>query len=78
MVHQSEYLYSQISYYKEPKSKNLLFNTKLQEFARQVGFISYKDKEKFPLLEAYRKIATFWEELEQTKQELNLRDAQGE
>ncbi|WP_190489535.1 hypothetical protein [Microcoleus sp. FACHB-831] len=68
MVHQSEYLYSQISYYKELKSKNLLFNTKLQELARQVGLISYKDKEKIPLLEAYRKIAMFWEELEQTKQ----------
>jgi hypothetical protein len=76
MVHQSEYLYAQSSYYKEPKLKNLVFNTKLQELARQVGFISYKDKEKVALLEAYRKIATFWEGLEQTKQQLNISDSQ--
>lgn len=75
-MYQSQYLYVQSRYYKEPKSKNFVFNTKLQEFARQVGFISCKNNEKVPLLEAYRKIATFWEEWEQNKQQLNISDSQ--
>lgn len=63
MVHQRECLYAQNCYYKELKPKNLSLYAKLQEFARPVGDLScIGTKEKVPLLEAYRKIATFWEE----------------
>ncbi len=62
------FLYAISPYHGSLKEDKVIFNTKLQEFAHQVGFIAnLHTSGKLLPQEAYSQVESLWRELEETK-----------
>ena len=60
-------------YYGQVKPQNLLFNANLQEFAHRISFIANLETAgKLPSETAYEQIKDLWEQLERSKQQLEI------
>ncbi|MHC5726868.1 MAG: DUF7219 family protein [Nostoc sp.] len=69
----NSFLYPRSSYYGQVKPKNLVFNANLQEFAQKVSYItSLETGGKLSPEEAFGKIEALWEELERSKNKLEI------
>ena len=68
-----EFLRPRSRYYGEFTPANLVFNSNLQEFATQVGFIcSLETNGKITSAEAYRQIKDLFKSLKQSKKQLGI------
>ncbi len=60
-------------YYGQVNPQNLLFNANLQEFAQRVSFIANLETGgKLPTKVAYKQIEDLWEQLESSKEQLEI------
>lgn len=75
MVDRDNFLHPRSRYYGQFKPENLVFNSNLQEFAQQVGYIcNLETAGKLSSEEAYNKIHALWKELKRSKQQLGIGD----
>ena len=69
----SDFLYHPHRYHGFLSPENLVFNANLQEFSRRVTYICCLETNgKLSPEEAYEKIKTLWQQLEQSKKELGI------
>jgi hypothetical protein len=69
----SEFLNPKYPYRGQVKPENLVFNSNLQEFARQVGYIcGLETNGKISSSDAYAQIHSLWEQLESSKHGLGI------
>ncbi|MFQ4145301.1 hypothetical protein [Chlorogloeopsis sp. ULAP02] len=67
------FFYPRSRYYGKPQPENLAFNTKLQEFAHQVGYITnFATSGKLSPEEAYTQMKTLWKDLKLSKKNLGI------
>lgn len=60
-------------YYGQVRPQNLLFNANLQEFAHRVSFIANLETAgKLSAQTAYKQIEDLWEQLESSKEQLEI------
>ncbi len=67
----SQFLYSQIRYRGQANPENLIFNSKLQEFAIRVNYIcNLETNGKISAKAAYEEIESLWKQLEKSRNKL--------
>ncbi len=67
------FFYPSARYRGDVKPENLVFNANLQEFAQRVTFLSCLETSgKISPLDAYEQIDQLWEQLKQSKQNLDI------
>lgn len=72
----SEFLHPKSPYYGQVKPENLVFNSNLQEFVVKIGYIcGLETNGKISPSEAYAQIHALWEQLENSKHQLGIRDS---
>jgi len=69
----SDFLYPRSRYHGQIKPENVLFNANLQEFSQRVMFVANLETGgKLSSQEAYKQIKTLWDQLSQTKEQLDV------
>ena len=64
-------------YYGDFEPSELIFNSNLQEFAAQIGYIcSLETGGKISGTEAYKQIKALWKALKKSKKSLNISDSE--
>jgi hypothetical protein len=72
-IREDEFLRPRSRYYGDFTPSNLVFNSNLQEFAAQVGFIcALETNGKITSTEAYRQIKDLFKSLKQSKKQLGI------
>lgn len=67
------FFYPRARYQGDIKPENMVFNANLQEFAQRVTFLSCLETSgKISPTDAYEQINDLWEELKQSKHNLNI------
>lgn len=71
-MNKSEFLYPRSRYYGKGTPENIAFDAKLQDFSQQVNYISnLQTAGKISSKLAYLKVEELWEQLENTKKQLD-------
>lgn len=69
----NNFLYPRSRYYGTVKPENLVFNANLQEFAQRASYIcNLETAGKLSPEEAYNQIKSLWEQLKQSKKQLQV------
>ncbi|MBD2438085.1 hypothetical protein [Nostoc sp. FACHB-110] len=72
-IDKHNFIYQRYQYSGKFTTKNLVFNTNLQEFAQRVGYISnLQTAGKLSMYDSYEQIEHLWEQLKENFQMLNL------
>lgn len=68
-----KFLYPYSSYYGKVKPENLVFNANLQEFAQKISYIcNLETGGKISSIDAYQRIKNLWQQLENSKENLQI------
>lgn len=69
------FFYPQSRYYGEDKPVNLEFNSELQAFVTRVSYLAnLVTNGKITPIDAYQQIESLWEQLQQSKNKLDIHD----
>ena len=73
MDQKQAFLCPRARYYGQVKPQNLVFNANLQEFAQRVSYVANLETAgKLPSQTAYEQIKELWEQLESSKEQLEI------
>ncbi|MGK7918740.1 MAG: hypothetical protein AB4080_01860 [Trichodesmium sp.] len=70
----SDFIYPKSSYYGKGTPENIEFNKKLQDYSQKLSYISaFQTAGKISAIAAYKQAEKLWQELEQTKKQLDCK-----